>query len=128
MPELSQTNYLELEDALIQISKLGFYVRDFGLLEGALRRPQTTVFGEEAYKSLELKAAAQTHSVVKNHALIDGNKRSAWVLFVSFLFINGYAHNMDDQVGFELVLGLATDQLTLEQAAIIIRSHLVHRS
>jgi death-on-curing protein len=127
MPSPANTNYLELEDALIQVSKLGFFVRDFGLLESALHRPRTTVFGVDAYKSLELKSAAQMHSLVKNHPLVDGNKRTAWVLFVSFLFINGYQHNMNDDQAFDLVLGLATDQLSLEQASVIIAKHLVER-
>lgn len=128
MPEPSLTQYLVLEDALIQISKLGFYVRDFGLLESALKRPQTTVFGNDAYKSLELKAAAQMHSVIKNHPLVDGNKRTAWVLFVSFLFINGYRHNMGEEQAFDLVMALATDSIELDEAAEVISRHLVPRS
>ena len=127
MPKPQTTQFLELEDALVQVSKLGFYVRDFGLLESALHRPRTTVFGTEAYPSLQLKAAAQLHSVIKNHPLVDGNKRTAWVLFVSFIFINGYQHNMTDDQGFDLVLGLATDELSLEQAAVVIARHLVER-
>lgn len=127
MPSPQTTHFLDLEDALVQVSKLGFYVRDFGLLESALHRPRTTVFGSEAYATLELKAAAQMHSVIKNHPLVDGNKRTAWVLFVSFIFINGYQHNMTDDQGFDLVLGLATDELSLEQAAAVIARHLVER-
>ena len=65
------------------------------------------------------------HSVIKNHALVDGNKRTAWSLFYFFLYINDVGHTMNDDQGFDLVLGLATDKYTIEQAAEIIGEHLV---
>jgi death-on-curing protein len=119
------TVYLELADALYVIKALGFFVKDVGLLDSALARPQTTVFGEDAYPTLELKAAALSHSVAKNHALVDGNKRTTWTLMVAFLFQNGYKHNFTEPEGMEFVLGIATDEITLEQAAEMIRQHLV---
>lgn len=122
------TEYIELEEAVSLIKKLGFYVRDIGLLEGALARPRTTVFGEDAYESLELKAAAMSHSLIKNHALVDGNKRTTWALMVSFLFINGYRHDFTTDQGFAWTLDLATDKITLEEAAAQIREHLVSLS
>jgi death-on-curing protein len=118
------TQYLSIEDALFQIKRLGFYVKDIGLLESALARPQTSLFGEDAYPELSLKTAALMQSIMKNHALVDGNKRTSWVLMVSFFWINGFSHDMDDQVGFDLSLGMATDELTLEQASEIIQNHL----
>jgi death-on-curing protein len=119
------TVYLDLADALYVIKALGFFVKDVGLLDSALARPQTTVFGEDAYPTLELKAAALSHSVAKNHALVDGNKRTTWTLMVAFLFQNGYKHNFTEPEGMEFVLGIATDEITLEQAAEMIRQHLV---
>lgn len=119
------TVYLELADALYVIKALGFFVKDVGLLDSALARPQTTVFGEDAYPTLELKAAALSHSVAKNHALVDGNERTTWTLMVAFLFQNGYKHNFTEPEGMEFVLGIATDEITLEQAAEMIRQHLV---
>ena len=65
------------------------------------------------------------HSVIKNHALVDGNKRTAWSLIYFFLYINDVGHTMNDDQGFDLVLGLATDKYTFEQAAEIIGRHLV---
>lgn len=119
------TVYLELADALYLIKALGFFVKDVGLLDSALARPQTTVFGEDAYPTLELKAAALSHSVAKNHALVDGNKRTTWTLMVAFLFQNGYKHNFTEPEGMEFVLGIATDEISLERAAEMIRQHLV---
>ena len=116
--------YLSLEDALQQIAISGFYVKDAGLLDSALARPQTSVFGEDAYPTLELKAAAMTHSVIKNHPMVDGNKRTSWFLLNAFLYINGYLLEMSTEVGLEFTLSVATDQLSLEEAAEKIRSHL----
>jgi death-on-curing protein len=122
------TNYLDLEDALQQIAVAGFYVKDAGLLESALSRPRTTVFGEDAYPTIELKAAAMVHSIIKNHAMVDGNKRTSWFLLNSFLYINGYLLEMSADAAFDFTLGIATDLLNLDQAAAIIRQHLVEVS
>ena len=119
------TNYLDLEDALQQIAVAGFYVKDAGLLESALSRPRTTVFGEDAYPTIELKAAAMVHSIIKNHAMVEGNKRTSWFLLNSFLYINSYLLKMSADEAFDFTLGIATDELTLDQAAEIIRQHLV---
>lgn len=116
--------YLSLEDALQQIAIAGFYVKDAGLLDSALARPQTSVFGEDAYPTLEVKAAAMTHSVIKNQPMVDGNKRTSWFLLNAFLYINGYLLEMSTEEGLEFTLGVATDQLSLEQAAEKIRSHM----
>jgi death-on-curing protein len=72
------TQHLDLDDLLAAAEAAvgrAPEVRDYGLLESALARPQSTVFGEDAYPGLHEKAAALLHSLVSNHALIDGNKR-----------------------------------------------------
>lgn len=119
--------YLKLTDAIQITRRLGFHIKDPGLLDAALARPQTTVFGEDAYPEFELKIAAMMHSIIKNHPMIDGNKRTGWQLSVSFMFMNGYKHNFQEHEAFDLILGLATDKLDIEQAAKIIRKHLVKR-
>jgi death-on-curing protein len=122
------TRYLELDDALQAVGRLGFHVRDAGLLASALSRPATTIFGADAYESLELKAAAMLESLARNHPLIDGNKRTAWTLMVLFLWINGYCHEMPTDTAFDLVLGVARGEIELDAAAAIIRAHLVPRA
>lgn len=64
-------------------------VGDWGLLDAAVARPQSSVFGVDAYPSLLEKAAAFLQSLARNHALIDGNKRTAWAAAWSFLYLNG---------------------------------------
>jgi death-on-curing protein len=84
--------YLDLEDLIqLAIVLLGDPppVRDVGLLGSATARPQTTVFGEDAYPDLWTKAAALLQYVLKNHALVDGNKRLGWLATATFLEING---------------------------------------
>ena len=117
--------YLDLEDALQLISRAGFYVKDLGLLDSALARPRTTLFGEDAYRTIELKGAAMMHSLIKNHPMVDGNKRTSWFMLTSFLFINGYHLEMSTDQALRLTLGLATDELSLDEAAAIIRDHLI---
>lgn len=87
------TQYLDVDD-LVDIATIVLKapptVRDYGLLSSAAARPATVVFGQEAYPDLFDKTAALMHSVMSNHALIDGNKRLAWAAAVVFLGVNGY--------------------------------------
>jgi len=117
--------FLSYENAVKQISRLGFMVKDPGLLDSALARPKTTLFGEFAYPTIEVMAAAMHQSLVKNHPLIDGNKRTAWLLLVSFLRINDLVLVMTLEEGLDFTLGVAEGRYELEQAAAIIKTHLV---
>lgn len=84
--------YLDLP-ALLDLAELIVgeppLVRDLGLLSSAAVRPSTVAFGVEAYEDIWTKAGALLQSVVLNHALIDGNKRLAWVAARVFLDLNG---------------------------------------
>lgn len=86
------TDFLETDD-LASIARavvgLDMHVGDWGLLASAAARPRATVFGDEAYLELELKAAALLSSLVRNHALVDGNKRLGWAAAVVFCELNG---------------------------------------
>ena len=83
-------------------------VRDHGLLEAALARPRTTVLGEDAYPTLETKAAALLHSVVKNHALVDGNKRLSLASAIAFLGVNGRRLTFTNDEAYELIMAVAS--------------------
>jgi len=83
--------FLDLEDVIgLAIALFGDPppVRDMGLLGSAVARPQTTAFGDDAYPDIWTKAAALLQSVVKNRALVDGNKRLGWLTTAVFLEIN----------------------------------------
>ena len=106
--------YLSLED-LLRIADAAVdgdvIVRDIGLLESALGRPRATVFGADAYPSLHLKAAAMLHSLARNHALVDGNKRLAWAATAVFLGINGHRVVTGQDEVVDLVLAVAAGVL-----------------
>ena len=106
--------FLDL-DALLHVAQrtLGMapVARDYGLLESALGRPQTTVFGEDAYPGLHEKAAALLHSLARNHALVDGNKRLALAATIAFHGINGVRLTLSNDEAYELVMNVATGEL-----------------
>jgi death-on-curing protein len=86
-------------------------VRDAGLLEAALARPQASVFGEDAYPTVHEKAAALLHSLARNHALVDGNKRLALAATIAFYGMNGMRLTLSNQAAYDLVVDVATGRL-----------------
>ncbi|PWS39986.1 death-on-curing protein [Streptomyces sp. ZEA17I] len=83
--------YVNLPELLNLAQRLGAAeVRDYGLLESALARPQASVFGQDAYPDVWQKAAALMESLARNHGLVDGNKRIAWYATWVFLHMNGH--------------------------------------
>lgn len=88
---------------------------------------QRRLYGLEAYPQLAMKTAALMESVARFHSLIDGNKRSAWTLMVLMLWINGCRHDFSSDEAFDLVVGVAAGDVSLEDSAGMIGSHLVKR-
>jgi death on curing protein len=104
------TRYLTVEQALrIARAAVGgpIEVRDVGLLESAVHRPRAAVLGQHAYPDLFTKAGALLHSLARNRALVDGNKRVAWLATWVFLAKNGTLLDPDDDAAYELVVGVA---------------------
>lgn len=85
--------------------------RDIGLLEAALARPRTTLFGADAYPTLEAKAAALAHSIVGNRALVDGNKRLALATTIAFLGINGRKLTFGNDAAYDFIISISTGEL-----------------
>jgi death-on-curing protein len=86
-------------------------VRDLGLLEAAAARPGTSAFGQDAYPDLDMKAAALLHSLARNHALVDGNKRLALAGVIAFCGVNGYRLTLTNDAAYELVMAVADGRL-----------------
>jgi death-on-curing protein len=86
-------------------------VRDIGLLESAAARPQATAFGADAYPDLDTKAAALLHSLAKNDALVDGNKRLALGALIAFYGINGRRLTLTNDAAYDLIMQVTTGQL-----------------
>jgi death-on-curing protein len=112
----AEIQYLDLEDllTLIQALQVG-PVRDLGLLDSACARPRAMAFGRDLYPIIEGKAAALLHSLARNHALFDGDKRLAWLATVVFLDLNGRALDFDDERAFRLVMDVAAGLLEADE-------------
>jgi death-on-curing protein len=121
-----EIDFLSVEDLLeIASGVIGeVKVRDVGLLAAAAARPLVTVFGEDAYPAFEDKAAALLNSLVRNDALIDGNKRLAWSATRIFCLLNGrdLTYSVDDAE--ELMLSAASGELDVRQIARWLAAHM----
>ena len=113
--------HLTLEDLLGLARALGAGpVRDVGLLDSAAARPRSSAFGVDAYPDRPHKAAALLHSVAGNHALVDGNKRLAWLATVVFLDLNGLRPELTDDEAFRLVVAVAEGTVDVEAIVILL--------
>ncbi|MFR9675023.1 type II toxin-antitoxin system death-on-curing family toxin [Streptomyces sp. TR06-5] len=116
------TEYLDVRDVL-DIAEITLCsrpgVRDWGLLESAVARPQATVFGQEAYPGLFEKAAALLHSLASNHSLVDGNKRTGWASAIVFLDINSHPliEPLDEDEAEKFVVAVAQSQREVPEIA-----------
>ncbi|MBT1597451.1 type II toxin-antitoxin system death-on-curing family toxin [Curtobacterium flaccumfaciens] len=86
-------------------------IRDVGLLEAAVARPAASVGGNDAYPTLVEKAAALVHSAVRNHALVDGNKRLGLMLLVVFLGVNGVRLHASNDQAYDFIVAIAEGEL-----------------
>jgi len=109
------TDYLSVEDLVaiaLRAVGPGAQVGDWGLLASAGARPQASAFGEDAYPELVDKAAALLVSLVRNHALVDGNKRLGWAAAVVFCSLNDVDLDpRDEDAAFSFVMAVAAGSL-----------------
>jgi death on curing protein len=104
-------------------------VRDAGLLESALARPQASAFGADAYSDVYEKAAALLHSLARNHALVDGNKRLALAATIAFLGMNGIRLTLSNDEAYDLVISVAAGTLEdVHAIATVLESHSASRA
>lgn len=115
--------YLDAED-LLHLADLAVggqaLVRDFGLLASAAARPGSGFGDFEAYDTVHLKAAALLHSLVRNHALVDGNKRLGWTSTVVLYDINGWLLDAPDDEAYDLVISVAEGRLEVAEIAAVL--------
>jgi death on curing protein len=99
-------------------------VRDRGLLESALARPQASAFGEAAYADIHEKAGALLHSLARNHALINGNKRLALAATIAFYGLNGMRLTFTNDQAYDLIIEVASGKLDdVPAIASVLRRH-----
>ncbi|KAB2662004.1 type II toxin-antitoxin system death-on-curing family toxin [Brucella tritici] len=98
-------------------------LRDENALESALARAQNKqVYGQPDHAEI---AAAYVFGIGRNHAFVDGNKRTAIVTAVTFLLVNGYALTVDDGLLYSFTMGIASGEIDETGAAAFFRDHTV---
>ena len=99
-------------------------IRDVGLLGAAAARPRAAAFGADAYAALDQKVTALLHSLARNRALTDGNKRLALGAVIAFYGVNGQRLNLTNDAACDLIIQVATGELDSagEIAAILVKS------
>ena len=119
--------HLTLEELLLVADRAvagDVVIRDVGLLEAALARPRATAFGSDAYPTLTDKAAALLHSLAKNHALVDGNKRLALAGTIAFLGLNGLRLTYTNDEVYDLIITVADG--TIDEISVLSRELAEH--
>ena len=116
---MAEIEYLDFHDLLLICDEIipGYQIRDKGLLLSALERPQTQLYGVELYPEFELKAAALMHSIARNHALIDGNKRLAWSAMRIFCLMNRRDVALTVSQAEKLTVAVAAGKYEVDQIA-----------
>lgn len=122
---ISTTLALAVHDRQLAEHGGGTGVRDIGLLEGALARPQQRhAYGDPSPDLAEL-AASLAHALARNHPFVDGNKRTAHVCYRVFLRLNGGDLVASDEEKYAMMIGLSEGSLSEADFATWLRAHLV---
>ena len=118
----SKIQYLYLDEVIEMGEALipDFRIRDIGLLESAVIRPEMTVFGREVYETLAEKIAALMHSLAANNGLVDGNKRISWSCGRVFAILNSCDFDADAEQAEKVIVNLASGELDAKSLAPII--------
>ena len=114
---------LYLYQQVIQRSGGTIGLRDEGLLESAVYRPQASFGGRDLYPDLWSKAAALGHSIILNHPFVDGNKRVGFEAMQLMLRLNGYDLYAAEEAKFDFVMEIAQGKLTEQGIADWLKTH-----
>jgi len=111
---IDERDALTLHDRLLALDGGAAGVRNLGLLQSALARPQQVHAHGDAPDTIDM-AAAYTVGIVRNHPFVDGNKRTAFVVGVLFLELKGHRFTAKEEDATQAVLGLAAG--TIDEAS-----------
>ena len=98
-------------------------LRDMGLLESAVGRPQQTFGGKNLYPTIFLKGAALVHSLLLNHQFVDGNKRTAMFALMTFLELNGLVFTSSQKAVVECAIWIENKKPEIEEISDWIEKH-----
>lgn len=114
---------LAIHDDMVERYGGSFGIRDLGLIQSAIARPQATFAREDLYPTLIDKAAALFHSLIFNHAFTDGNKRTSLTSTARFLYLNGYELKADKKELINFPLRVKNKHLDIEEIAGWLKEH-----
>ena len=114
MKKLSKKQILMLHTQLIQQTGGSDGVRDYNLLDSALENPFQSFGGEELYPTIQAKAARLGYGLIKNHCMIDGNKRIGTHAMLVFLVLNGIELKYIQKELYETILDIAAGKIGYE--------------
>ena len=114
MKRLSKEQILTLHSQLIEEFGGSEGIRDYNLLDSAIESPFQTFGGEELYPTLQAKAARLGYGLIKNHCMIDGNKRIGAHAMLVFLAINGIEVDYTQKELYGVILAIAARDLDYE--------------
>ena len=99
-------------------------LRDRGLLESAVAMPAARIGGKFLHRGIAEKASAYLFHLCRNHAFLDGNKRTALASAEVFLLLNGYRFDASDEQLEELTVGVAGGTVAKDEVATFVRRHM----
>lgn len=126
---MKKTSYITLDEVLaIHDSMIDKYggshgIRDLGLIQSAIARPQSSFGGEDLYKNIFDKVSTLFHSLMFNHAFVDGNKRTTMSSTARFLSINGYELNATQKEFVNFPLRVENQHLSIGEISKWLKSH-----
>ncbi len=123
MKYLTPENVIQIHYEIVEATGGSQGLRDLGLLESAVMRPQQTFAGKDLYPTLEVKAAALVHSLLLNHMFVDGNKRTATISMIEFLIFNKRKFTATNKEIVDFALWVENEKPTLEKIASWIKEH-----
>lgn len=128
---MTSTRFLSIQEIIaINVAMIQRYspgeqigVKEPGLLESAVHRPQTSVFGEDAYPTIYEKSAALFESLSQYHPFHNANKRTAFTALVIFLRYNGLHFKMDTKKAEDFTVDMVNHRFDFQQVAAIIEEY-----
>lgn len=108
---LSKEQVLKLHASLIKATGGSDGIRDERMLDLALNNPFQSFGGKELYPSIQAKAARLCFGLVRNHAMLDGNKRLGTHVMLVFLALNGYELYYSQKELSDVILALASSDI-----------------
>lgn len=123
MKYLSVKDILLLHNMAVDESGGSHGLRDLGILESAVARPQSSFGGQDLYPDIFLKAAALVHGLLRNHPFVDGNKRTSMYSAMTFLELNGYKFDARQKEVVNFALKVENEKVEVEQIAKWLKEH-----